>query len=69
MEALERHEEASIIKKLSPVAWRHINLYGRYEFHSRGSSFNVSEIVSSLLEKVRFQLKDDEINDNMILFL
>jgi len=66
MEAIESHEKASIIKKLSPVAWRHINLYGKYEFHSRDRSFNVSEIVSSLLEKVRFQLKDDEINDHRI---
>ena len=66
MEAKERHEEASIIKKISPVAWRHINLYGKYEFHNRGCSFNVTEIVSSLLEKVQFEITDDEINNYRI---
>jgi len=59
-EAIERNEEANIIKRVSPVAWRHINLYGRYEFHKRGYSPNVGEIVDSLLERVRFQLTDDE---------
>ena len=59
-ELIGRHEEANIIKRVSPVAWRHINLYGRYEFHKRGYSPNVGEIVDSLLERVRFQLTDDE---------
>ena len=59
-EAIDRHEEANIIKRVSPVAWRHINLYGRYEFRQRGCSLNVAEIVGSLIERVRFQLTDDE---------
>lgn len=59
-ESIDRHEEADIIKRLSPVAWRHINLYGRYEFRQRDCSLNVTEIVGSLIERVRFQLTDDE---------
>ncbi|MCP4457318.1 MAG: transposase, partial [Cytophagales bacterium] len=33
----KNNAEADFIKKISPVAWRHINLYGHYEFH-RGRS-------------------------------
>jgi hypothetical protein len=53
-EATGRHEEADIIRKVSPVAWRHINLYGRYEFY-KNATLDVGKIVVFLLEKVRFQ--------------
>jgi len=27
-----RKEDADIIKRISPVAWRHVNFLGRFEF-------------------------------------
>lgn len=44
-EKLERHDETNIIKKISPVAWRHINLYGKYEFHREGDSIDIEKII------------------------
>ncbi|WP_035265944.1 Tn3 family transposase, partial [Desulfosarcina sp. BuS5] len=43
--------ETDFIKAISPVAWRHINLYGVYEFHRKASFINISEIINNLDEK------------------
>lgn len=51
MERLKRHEEADLIKKISPVAWSHINLYGSYEFYKEKSSINIEEIVAVLINQ------------------
>lgn len=55
-EAIDRHEEANMIKRVSPV---HGDIL-IFTFRQRGCSFNVAEIVGSLLERVRFQLTEDE---------
>ena len=47
-ENLKQFEEAALIKRISPVAWRHINLYGRFEFQKKSSSINIDEILKSL---------------------
>ncbi|MCH9661491.1 MAG: Tn3 family transposase, partial [Bacteroidetes bacterium] len=47
-ESLKSYDEAEIIKKISPVAWRHINLYGHYEFHREQNSINIDKIISGL---------------------
>jgi hypothetical protein len=41
---------ATIVKQASPVAWQHINLYGRYEFRKEPEPVNVEEIVRELAE-------------------
>jgi TnpA family transposase len=41
---------AAIVKQASPVAWQHINLYGRYEFRKQPEPVNVDEIVRELAE-------------------
>jgi TnpA family transposase len=52
----EQHEKLGntdileFIKKISPIAWRHINLNGRYEFGTVLEALN----LSSILEKVVF---------------
>jgi hypothetical protein len=30
-----RHARGALVKQASPVAWQHVNLYGRYEFRKR----------------------------------
>lgn len=33
---------------ISPVAWQHINLYGRYEFNRRPEPVNMNEIIREM---------------------
>jgi hypothetical protein len=42
-----------IIKKISPIAWRHINLNGRYEF----STIFEALILHEILTKIVFDYK------------
>ena len=41
-------QEASLLKKVSPIAWQHIDLYGRYEFRKGPETINMNEIVQEL---------------------
>ena len=45
----DKDEEAETLKKISPVAWRHINLRGNYKF-KKEDSINFSEIIETLLK-------------------
>jgi TnpA family transposase len=37
-----------MLKKISPVAWLHVNLYGRYEFNKQSDSVNMNAIIQHL---------------------
>jgi hypothetical protein len=39
----------ALIKKISPVAWRHIHLNGHYSFRSRGQAVDLDAIVTNLI--------------------
>ena len=39
----------ALIKKLSPVAWRHIHLNGHYTFRGSGQIINLDAIVAGLV--------------------
>ncbi len=41
---------AEWIKQISPVAWQHINLYGRYEFQKKPNPINLDEIIRQVTE-------------------
>ncbi len=41
---------AALLKHISPVAWQHINLYGRYEFRNGPEAININEIVRELAQ-------------------
>ena len=43
-------EGAALLKHISPVAWQHINLYGRYEFRNGPEAINIKEIVGELAQ-------------------
>jgi len=43
------HDSVELIKMLSPVAWRHINLYGRYEFNKPNLPIDMTQIVDGLM--------------------
>ncbi|NOY72095.1 MAG: transposase [Gammaproteobacteria bacterium] len=48
LEAEGRDEEVALVKRLSPVAWRHINLFGRYEFNGELSMPDLDAIIDNI---------------------
>ncbi|OTW63038.1 hypothetical protein BK703_01175, partial [Bacillus thuringiensis serovar silo] len=43
-------QSSDMLKQISPVAWQHINLYGRYEFHSNQEMINIDQIIQELAQ-------------------
>jgi TnpA family transposase len=43
-----RTEEADLIKHISPIAWRHINFLGRFEFQKEQTQIDIDECISQL---------------------
>ena len=43
-------KEAVFLKKISPMAWRHVNLYGRYEVKEKGA-VNAKEVINIIRTK------------------
>src|SRR6266446_7917749 len=41
---------AALLKQVSPVAWQHINLYGRYEFSKSPEAIDIDAIVQALFQ-------------------
>lgn len=54
-EKLGNLEALEFIKKLSPIAWRHINLSGKYEFINSFFSINLDEIISNLDFSIKYK--------------
>ncbi len=55
MEGKKNIEIAELIKKVSPIAWHHVNLGGRFEFTRQKTQPNIEEMISkieSFLEKL-----------------
>lgn len=51
-EKVKYHEDAELIKRISPIAWRHVNLYGRFEFNQKGASIDIDTIIDALGEEI-----------------
>lgn len=43
-------EQANFLKKISPVAWRHINLYGKYEFRNKGREMDLDSLIKKNMD-------------------
>ena len=41
---------AELLKKISPVAWQHINLHGRYEFNKQPEHIDINDIIQQLTQ-------------------
>ncbi|MBZ9626313.1 Tn3 family transposase [Clostridium sp. FP2] len=41
-------KDSDVLKHISPVAWQHINLYGRYEFNTKSKSIDMDAIILEL---------------------
>jgi hypothetical protein len=50
-----RTEEAEVIKRISPVAWRHVNLIGKFEFQKQHTVINIDEIIKTLQKEPGWQ--------------
>ena len=59
-------EEADEIKRISPIGWRHVNLYGKYEFKKDGMVMSANEILKNLERSYKFgnQMEFDFNKDN-----
>jgi hypothetical protein len=42
-------EMAKAIRRFSPVAWRHINFIGKYEFYARTDVLNIQELINNIV--------------------
>jgi len=50
---------AGLITQVSPVAWQHINFYGRYEFTKGTEAINVEAIVEALARQPLMPVEDE----------
>jgi len=48
----------ALITQVSPVAWQHINFYGRYVFTKGPEPINVEAIVEALAQKLLMPLEN-----------
>jgi hypothetical protein len=55
LEKAEKLEEAEAIKGISPIAWRHVNLLGRFEFQQSQNPINIDELIKALEQKIVWQ--------------
>jgi hypothetical protein len=44
------NQAAERLKQVSPVAWKHINLQGRYEFRTNREPININDIIQQLIK-------------------
>jgi TnpA family transposase len=50
-------QEIEQLKRISPIAWQHINIHGRYEFNKPSENINMDTIVQELVHlPVKFDL-------------
>lgn len=49
-------DERLKVIRLSPVAWQHINLIGRYEFYSNKECLNLHEVIEKLVTNKKIDL-------------
>jgi hypothetical protein len=42
---------AELLAQVSPIAWQHINFYGRYEFSKGPTPINLDAIVEELAQR------------------
>ncbi|MFK8020758.1 MAG: Tn3 family transposase [Pseudomonadales bacterium] len=47
----EKEQEVALVKRLSPVAWQHINLFGRYEFNGELRMPDLDEMIANIRVK------------------
>ncbi len=59
-EATGNIQGAELIGQVSPVAWQHINFYGRYEFTTNPPSIDLDAVVQELADRPIVAVEDEE---------
>lgn len=44
--------EESLYQSISPIAWRHVNLLGRFEFQRPQNSLDIDELIKTLKQEI-----------------
>ena len=56
LEKAGKKDEIEKLKRISPVAWGHINIYGRYEFNKEFLHMEFNELTKLLsLDNIEFE--------------
>jgi hypothetical protein len=50
---------AALIAQVSPVAWQHINYYGRYEFATNPPFIDLDAVVQELADRPIIAVEDE----------
>jgi hypothetical protein len=53
-----RKAEADIIKRISPIAWRHVNFLGRFVFQRSQNPINIDEMIKALEQEIKWQKQE-----------
>lgn len=53
-EKIADSQGTDLLKQVSPIAWQHINIHGRYEFSKRPENININAIIQELA-KIPFE--------------
>jgi Tn3 transposase DDE domain len=53
-----RTEEAEIIKRISPIAWRHVNFLGRFVFQRQQNPLDIDEMIKALQQEIKWQKQE-----------
>jgi TnpA family transposase len=51
-------EEAKIIKRISPIAWRHVNFLGRFVFQRQQKPLDIDEMIKALESEIKWQKQE-----------
>ena len=51
-QSTENQELGDRIKNASPVAWQHINFYGRYEFGKQSQPIDMAQMIEELARRL-----------------
>lgn len=46
----EHGQDSDALKRASPIAWQHINFYGKYEFNIRQEPVDMDTIIQELAQ-------------------
>lgn len=60
------YEQIDMLKRVSPISWHHINLYGKYDFEKNNSKFEQSLVEDFLKGKKLEYKKTDNLNTEQI---
>ncbi len=50
--AAEDHEATAIIQRISPVAWQHVNLFGKFEFSVSTPRIDIDALAARYADQV-----------------